>query len=950
MPASVPIRFIAVLLFILPLPAVAVAAPQETAHLDLGDKSVVVRHVDGVLRFSAPTKGVLRVEATPDGAFSTRQSLVLVSADPRPIRAERRETEVRVLSDGAEASVDLETGRIAFFRTGEDTPFLIASDRTAEPVEISGDRGYALSQRFVAEAEQGFYGLGTYQDGVMDWRGQSVRLAQANTMSALPVLVSSRGWGLLWHNSSRTLFSDDHREFSFDSVIGDAVDYLVLASRDLDSAIASYRRLTGRVPLLPLAAYGYWQSKERYESASELIAVAEEHRRRRLPLDFVVLDWMWWPDMRQWSGMVWDERRFPDPARMARQLHDLGTRLMVVVWPAVGVDSKLHSDLAALGGLFPGEHWAPAHVVDAWNDRARELYWDRAKTALLDKGVDGWWMDSTEPTFLYSGDRFITEELIVANGSNAGGSLARQLNTYSLAATRGAWEMQRAAAPDKRVLILTRSSFAGQQRYGATLWSGDISASWQVFRNQIAAGLHYALGGMPYWTTDIGGFGLLEHYPSGLEDPAYRELYVRWFQYAALSPIFRAHGTHVPREIWRFGDEGSMEYRALAGASRLRYRLLPYLYSLAAEVTHHHGTLMRPLVMDFPEDPGSRAAGTQYMLGRAILVSPVTQALERPTAAVQEAIPTNRLLGPDGHTQGLRVSYYRGTDFGEPVVQKTTELLRQPWYGGLPSQLDGAAYSVRFEGHLLTRAAGTYRFAVKTNGGVHLRLGGTTVIDQWDNSEEATFDGIVDLPSTATIPLTLEHRQPREETTGLSVQWEYPGLAEENWSRDGRFARRLPGPADWIDFWTGERASGGREIRAAVPLDRVPLDVRAGSILPLGPDLQWTGEKRADPIELRVYPGADGAFTLYEDAGDGYDYEEGAFALIPLSWDDRAGRLKIGARVGGFPGMLKSRTFNIVLVRPGHGFGLEVGSPDQVVEYSGEAVEVQLAFAAGSTG
>lgn len=907
---------------------------------------VIVRLDDVALRLSSLQPGVLRVEAARDGRFSDRPSLVLVSAEQRPLRIDGRTTELHVATDGIEAVITRRTGRIAFFRPRERQPFLVATQRQLRVVEIAGDRGFAIEQRFAAEADQGLYGLGTYQDGVMNWRGRSVRLAQSNTVSALPVLVSSQGWGLLWHNTSRTIFNDDRRSFRFESVIGDGIDYFVIATTRLDDAIASYRHLTGRAPLFPRSAYGYWQSKERYETADELLAIAREYRQRRLPIDNLVLDWNWWPTFGQWSGMEWDKKRFPDPAAMTASLHRLNLKLMVSIWPAVGVDSALHRDLAAIGGLLPGDHWAPAHVVDAWSDAPRALYWRRAKEGLLEKGVDAWWMDATEPVFLNVEDRYVTEEFLVANGGNASSSFARQLNTYSLAATRGAWEMQRAAAPDKRVFVLTRSSFAGQQRHAAVLWSGDIQASWKVFHNQIAAGLNYSLGGMPYWTTDTGGFGARFRYPQGLDDPAFRELYVRWFQYAAFSPIFRAHGTDVPREIWRFGDESSEEYRALAAADRLRYRLLPYIYSLAGDVTHRDGTIYRPLVMDFPADPRSRQAAAQYLFGPALLVSPVTQALQHRTSKVEEAISSERLTDSEGRGPGVLATYYRGTNFGTRVAQRMTEVLRQPWYRALPRELDGQPYSVRFEGRLETLAAGRYRFSVLTNGGIRLRVNDHVVIDRWDNTSDNHFDGTVDLPANSRVSLLIEHRQPKAETTGLLVDWEYPGLTRETWSADGTFARNQPRGASWINFWTGVQTRGGGEIRERVPLERVPLDVRAGAILPLGPDLQWTGEKPADPLELRIYPGADGHFALYEDAGEGYAYEHGAFTIIPFEWDDAAGVLRIGARVGGFPGMLEQRTLHIVRVRPGHGVGIDPTPADRVVAYAGQAVSVDLSTVA----
>jgi alpha-D-xyloside xylohydrolase len=921
----------------------SLAAASATPASEDVSTSTVLSVKGGVLRVSSPHPGVLRVEAAPATGFVERASSALVSTAQRPLR-QRSDGPTRTIveADGVRLAVDTSTGRLAFFRTEEREPFLQATATGLAPVEWFGDRGVAPTQRFRIAVDQRLYGLGTYQDGVMNWRGHTVRIAQSNTTSALPVLVSSRGWGLFWHNASRTVFSDDGREFTFSSAIGDAVDYFVIASRDLDGAIAAYRAITGRAPLLPRYAYGYWQSKERYESANELLDVVREHRRRKLPLDTVVLDWNWWPDVRQWSGMTWDAKRFPDPAAMTAALHAQHVRLMVSIWPAVGVDNALYRDLDAIGGLLPGEHWAPARVVDAWRDAPRRVYWDRVRSGLLAPGVDAWWMDATEPTFLSSEDRYITEDLIVRNGRNELGSFARQLNTYSLLATRGAWEMQRAAAPERRVLILTRSSFAGQQRHAAVLWSGDIEGSWAVFRHQISAGLNYALGGMPYWTTDAGGFGMRYRFPRGLDDPAYRELYVRWFQYAAFSPIFRAHGTDVPREIWRFGDENTPEYRALAAMTRLRYRLLPYVYSVAADVTQRDRAFMRPLVMDFAADPRTRGNGEQYLFGPSILVSPVTRALRNRPDVPAESISSDRLSAPDGRSPGVLATYFRGTGFDQKVAERMTEVLRQPWVGALPRELDGQPYSVRFEGRVRTLAAGRYAFHARSNGGVRIRVDGRLVVDAWDNASDARLEGSVDLPADTSVPIVIEHRQFHADTSGLAVTWTYPGLLAETWSADGTAMRYLPRGAGWIDFWTGRRVAGGREVREPVPLERVPLDIRAGSIVPLGPDLQWTDERPADPIELRVYPGADGSTELYEDAGDGYEYEAGAFSRIPIRWNDRARVLTIGPRSGAFPGMIARRTFKVVLVRPGRGVGADESAADRVVAYDGAPVRVEL--------
>jgi alpha-D-xyloside xylohydrolase len=434
-----------------------------------------------------------------------------------------------------------------------------------------------------------------------------------------------------------------------------------------------------------------------------------------------------------------------------------------------------------------------SHIYDAYGLWAGDIYWKHLKKNIFDKGMAGFWMDATEPETGMTWTPGMSEGAIKRLKKCELGTMARYLNTYSLVSTRPVYEGQREATSDKRVYILTRSAFAGQQRYAATTWSGDIMATWPVLKKQIVAGLNFCMAGIPYWTTDIGGFfterNLIAR-SNRHEDPDYRELYVRWFQYGAFCPIFRSHGTNTPREVWRFGEPGDVTYDTLVKFDNLRYRLMPYIYSLAWKVTSGDYTIMRGLAMDFRSDPKVYNIADQFMFGPALLVNPVTAPLKEMTGPVREVY--------------------------------------------------------------------------------------------------------------------------------------------------------LPESAGWYDFWTGDKHEGGRTITAPAPLSTMPLYVKAGSIVPMGPFIQYAAEK-SDPIELRVYPGADAVFTLYEDENDNYNYENGMYSTVEFKWDDSEKALTMGERKGGFPGMKKGKTINVVIVGPGHGAGLEPeDDPDKTVTYTGKRVTLNF--------
>ena len=649
--------------------------------------------------------------------------------------------------------------------------------RTLTPTQVNGEQtNRAESFVNVYGSPEAFYGLGQHQAGVWNYRGESVDLSQENTNIAVPLLLSSNGYGIYWNNTSRSRFNNRFANYLYiSSEVADSVDYYFLYGPDFDQIVAGYRELTGAAPMFGKWAYGFWQCKNRYKSQEELLGVARKYRELHIPVDNIVQDWFWWNR----KGEHVFNKNYPDPKGMIDELHRNNFHLMISVWPFFEPGSAVYDDMEKRGWFIdkfkyakPPYHTAGMAVYDATDPQARKYYWELMDKALFKIGTDAWWLDTVEP------ETEGQEKNILLDHKLSIGSGNRYLNLYPLMTTAGVYQGQRSASDQKRVFILTRSAFAGAQRNSITAWSGDINSDFESFKRQIPAGLNFAVSGLPYWTTDIGGF-----VTGNPDDPAYRELFVRWFQFGAFSPIFRVHGTRVndQNELWSYGSEAQ---KILTDFDRLRYRLMPYIYSLAWKVTSENYTLMRPLVMDFRTDARVLNIGDQFMFGPAILVNPVTE---------------------------------QGT--------------------------------------------------------------------------------------------TLRHLY-------------------------------LP-KIKWYDFWSGNTLEGGKAIDATAPLERLPLYVRAGSIIPMGPDVEFATEKAPDPIELRIYHGADADFTLYEDENDNYNYEKGAYATIPMHWNDAAQTLTISDRKGKFPGMLENRSFRIVLVGVGHGTGIGLTAmPDKIVEYTGKQINV----------
>jgi alpha-D-xyloside xylohydrolase len=662
-------------------------------------------------------------------------------------------------------------GNISFYQA-DGTALLHEGDsvpRTYEPVEANGEHTWRITDRFAPDATDALYGLGQHQNGMFNYRGATIELGQNNTDVAIPLLVSSKGYAILWNTAALTYI--DNRfplELKFSSTAGESADYYFIYGPEMDGIIHNYRNMTGHTPMLPKWAYGYFQSKDRYVSLDEIQEIAKRYRDEHIPLDGMVQDWFWWKT----EGDPDFNANYHDVAKDLDTLHQEHVHAMISVWGLLDPASETYKILDEQHDLVAG-----AHVYDATNAGARDIYWNRLVGKLLAQGWDAFWLDSAEPEeyWPHFGDAILrTRQLAIGNG-------AEYTNVFPLLHTLGVQEHWKAANDQKRVFLLTRSAFLGQQRVGATVWSGDVYSTYWGLSHQVPAGLNFALSGYPYWTTDIGGYWPAYEGKTQIAD--YQELYARWFEFGVFCPIFRSHGHRPENEIWTYNKVEP----TLITYDRLRYRLMPYIYSLAWKVSSEDYTIQRPLVMDWRTDPRVHNIGNQFMFGPAILVNPVL-----------EANATSRRL-------------------------------------------------------------------------------------------------------------------------------------------------YLPEAAAWYDFWTGDVVKGSQEIEADAPLDRMPLYVRAGSILPLGPEIEYAAQDTEGPLELRIYRGADGAFSLYEDSGDSYDYEKGQHSVIPIHWNDAAAVLTVGTRVGSFPGMLDKRQFRIVLVAKDHGVGESVSANvDREVTYKGK--ELQVSF------
>ena len=516
------------------------------------------------------------------GGTPEKNSLAVIEKDLPKLNIQIKDNPETVTLSSGKITLRLSktNGEIEYLNA--DNQVMLKEQGKAEitPINIEHDgKACSVKQNFELTPDEGIYGLGQHQYGYMNYRGRTVKLVQANTDAVTPFLVSTAGYGILWDNYSKTIFADADK-MSLWSDVADNIDYYFIYGPKIDRVIAGYRKLTGAAPMYGKWAYGYWQSKEHYKTRDELLNVASEYRKRKIPIDNIIQDWNYWGGNKNWGGMFFDESKYPNPKEMVERLHDMNFHMMISIWPGLGPNTEVFKEMDRNGFLYPTFGWAGFKYYDAYNPAANDLYWKYLKAGLYSKGIDGWWIDSTEPDVVNALTKEAQEYEMKRIGMNHLGSWARYLNPYSLAMTEALYKNLRKEDDQKRVYILTRSTFAGQQRAAATTWSGDIGANWDVFKKQISAGLNHCMAGIPYWTFDIGAFNIGSYegvFSNGGKDPAYQEFYTRMFQFGAFCPIFRAHGSETPREIWEFGDFADV----LAKFDNLRYRLMPYIYSLA---------------------------------------------------------------------------------------------------------------------------------------------------------------------------------------------------------------------------------------------------------------------------------------------------------------------------------------------------------------------------------
>jgi len=918
------------------------------------DNGVIIRLDDDsfrpgqAVRLIVVNERIIRVSSVPFGEFPETTSLMAVERPDANMEftIEKGAGHVTLSTSLLSAEVSLLTGAVSF-TDNDGTLFLTEKEdggRSFMPVMAMGEIGYTIRQQFESYPDEAIYGLGANQTSFMNLKGKDADLFQYNTLAVVPFIISNRNYGILWDNNSRTKYGDirdwnelsslklydsqgaengltatyadrktgkqvfttrnereisyqfipdlagfpegfnpgegkvtwegafetdttgvfkfmfnsagyarlwidgrllfdrwrqcwnasasyftlnleqgrryplkiewipdggesyialryltpldddEQQRISFWSEVADQIDYYFISGENMDEVISGYRTVTGKAPVMPEWAMGFWQSRQRYTNQEELLDVVREYRKRNIPFDNIVLDWQYWP-ADKWGDHQFDVTRFPDPDGMIRTLHDdLNARIMISVWPKYYVGTENYEAMKSKGYLYmrnvemERRDWIGylSTFYDAFNADARTAFWNQINIALYSRGIDAWWLDATEPDIT---SNLPMEERKAMMNPTALGSADRYFNAYSLVQAQGVYEGQRATDPENRVFILTRSAFAGLQRYSAANWSGDIAARWHDMAAQIPCGLNMSMSGIPWWTMDIGGFSVESRYhnPSPADLDEWRELMTRWHQYGAFVPLFRSHGEFPFREIYNTAPDNHIAYKTMIEYNRLRYRLMPYIYSLAGQAWLNDYTIMRGLTMDFSLDTEVFDIADQYMFGPSLMVNPVTE--------------------------------YKA------------------------------------------RSRNVY----------------------------------------------------------------------------------LPSAYGWYDVRTGRHYAGGTVIEADAPYEWMPLFAREGSLIPTGPDIQYTGEKEADPLTLWVYAGADGAFELYEDEGDNYNYEDGAYTLIPLTWNEAERTLTIGKREGEYRGMLHERTINVIMVSENRAVKLDFGRPpDKSVKYSGEEIKVRF--------
>ncbi len=792
---------------------------------EIGEQKVTVE-------FYAPT--IVRVTKVPSDVDPSQKKSYNVILEPQSMDQLKRvdgNGSCVMTSENFSVSVNEQTGEITF---SDNKGQRLLTDRRTTLTRRTDDANkgkYKVSELFALDKDELIYGLGQLGDPHMSQRGRSVELWNHNTYIAIPYFTSEKGYGVYWDNAGKTRFEDNEQGTTFTSEVGLCADYYFMY-RDgtQDGVIASIRQLSGQATMFPLWSMGFWQCRERYKTSDELASVLDRYRELGIPVDAMVQDWQYWGCDSNWNAMKFQnpyyinkigdikwakylpgdmknlksngEPRLKSPQEMIDYVHANNSHLMITIWANFGPWTAQYKELEKINALLPFDTWPRNQGVkpyDVFNPKAREIYW-KYLSVLYKMGLDAWWTDSTEPDhFEKPGDE---------NYQTYDGSWLSVKNAFPLVHNKSIYEHQRAMKGNtKRSFQMTRSGAFGIQHYGTFSWSGDIRTNWETMKQQVPSGLNYTLCGIPFWNTDLGGFFYWD-YKNDPKNPAVQEIQTRWMQWGTFMPLMRNHcSSPMVSELYAFGSEGDWCYDVMKSYIKLRYRLLPYIYSTAGDCVLSSGSMMRALVMDFPSDRQAAQLNDEYLFGRSLLVKPVTD----PLYTWKDKDKNGHLIYPDVRKASAPVNVY------------------------------------------------------------------------------------------------------------------------------------LPKGEKWIDFWTNEVYEGGQTLQKECPIDIMPVYVRAGSIMPFGPEVQYSGEKPWDDLEIRVYPGADGTFTLYEDEGDNYNYEKGAYSLIRFSYDDQSHRLTISQREGSFKGMLAKRQFRLVLVEKGRcGSGDQPMNTTKTVEYTGDAVSVTL--------
>ena len=717
---------------------------------------------------------IVRVVKSPEGIDRKGPDLVILKVIGKTdFRVDQHKNEVTISTEKVEVKTDLETGEI-LFNTANGKSLLREKPYGTQfsAIKDGPNDSYNIRQGFLLDKDEAIYGLGQQQTGKMNQRNQILPLQNWNMKVCIPFVQSVKGYGIYWDQYSISEFVDNPQEMSMQSV-GIKADYYFMYGGNADGVIAQMRKLTGQSPMLPLWAYGFFQSRERYQNQFETLDVVKQYRKLGVPLDCIIQDWQYWGRDSLWNLMDFNPETFPRPLEMVDSVHQMNAKFMIVTWPGFGPLTPQYKELKDKNLLINFDTWPPksgTKPYDVYSAEARDIYWRYLNNGIFSKNVDGFWLDSTEPDHINVKESDYDQPTIL-------GTFRSVHNAFPLMTVGGVYNHWRGETSDKRVVILTRSAFAGQQRYGANTWSGDVSSDWGTLRRQIPGALNFSLSGNPYWNSDIGGFFAGRYNAGGgAKNPDFQELYVRWMQFAAFTPMMRSHGTDIRREIYQFGKRGEWAFDVQEKYINLRYSLLPYIYSTSWDVSKNNGTFMRALVMDFSQDKNVWNIDNEYMFGQSFLVNPVTE-------------------------------------------------------------------------------------------------------------------------------------------KGKEEQDVY-----------------LPGGSDWFDFWTNEKTTGGITVTKKTMIDIIPLYVKAGSIIPFGPKVQFATEKKWDNLELRIYPGADGTFTLYEDENDNYNYEKGAYTEILLTWNNDTKTLTIGNRKGNFKGMLKNRKFTIK----------RIDGDTKTITYKGKEIKLKI--------